>query len=281
MTQEAVFKILETIADDLSGEEVTFPTFLDITFRVRALLRTPNYSVEQLSQLVAAEPLMSTQLVRIANSVALNPSGQRISDVRAAIVRVGAQTVRTVSFAVAMRQLAHGQEMLAFKDLSRKLWEHSAYAAALCRALARRLCKGKIKEDEAMFVGLVHDIGAFYLLFRAARFPELTQDEESLKALLIEWHDSIGVSLLSALGQSEEILAAVQEHEQAREISTIQNISDLLYVANLIANLIAPWYEVQPTESDLLTKLFDADTLQEFLGESETEVGSIKQALGA
>jgi HD-like signal output (HDOD) protein len=281
MSQEFIFKILEGIADDLSGEEVAFPTFLDIALRVRMLLRTPNYSIEQLARLVAAEPLMSAQLVRVANSVALNPSGQRISDVKNAIIRVGAETVRMVSFAVAMRQMAHGREMLAFRNLSRKLWEHSAYTAALCRALARRLCKGKIREDEAMFLGLVHDIGAFYLLFRATRFPDFAKDQESLKSLLVEWHDSIGVSLLSALGQSEEILAAVQEHEQERTVSTIQSLSDLLYVANLLANLIAPWHDVPLSESDQLARLFDADTLQEFLGESEEEVRSIKQALGA
>lgn len=32
MSNPLIFKILEDIAKDLSGSEVTFPTFLDITF---------------------------------------------------------------------------------------------------------------------------------------------------------------------------------------------------------------------------------------------------------
>ena len=74
MTNPVTFKVLEDIARDLSGSEITFPTFLDITFQVRSALKDPNLSVDQLSKLVGAEPLMSAKIIRMANSVALNPS---------------------------------------------------------------------------------------------------------------------------------------------------------------------------------------------------------------
>ncbi|MDR2678211.1 MAG: HDOD domain-containing protein [Zoogloeaceae bacterium] len=279
MANPIVFKILESIANDLSGDEINFPTFLDITLQVRTVLKSPSFSMEKLAKLVSAEPLMSTQIVRMANSVALNPVGRQVADVKTAIIRVGTDTVRTISFAVAMKQILYGKGMLVFKDLPRRLWEHSAYAAALCRALARRLLKGKVSEDEAMFAGLVHDIGAFYLLFRATQFPELADDEEGLYTLLGGWHDSIGVSLLSAMGQSEALLCAVQEHEQPREIKAVENLSDLLYVADKLAHLVSPWRPVDASDSDVLAQLFDADTLQALLDESETEVLSLKQAL--
>jgi HD-like signal output (HDOD) protein len=67
MTNPVTFKVLEDIARDLSGSEITFPTFLDITFQVRAALKDPNLSVEQLSKLVGAEPLMSAKIIRMSN----------------------------------------------------------------------------------------------------------------------------------------------------------------------------------------------------------------------
>ena len=70
MSSALTFKILEDIAKDLSGDEITFPTFLDITFQVRTALKDPNLSVEMLSKLIGAEPLMSTKIIRMANSVA-------------------------------------------------------------------------------------------------------------------------------------------------------------------------------------------------------------------
>src|SRR5574343_1528929 len=239
MSNPITFKILEDIARDLSGDEITFPTFLDITFQVRSALKDPNLSIEQLAKLVGAEPLMSAKIIRMANSVALNPSGREIADVKSAIVRVGMEAVRTVSFAVAMEQLLKSKQMQPFEDISQRLWVHTSHVAALCRVLAKKLAK--INGDEAMFAGLVHDLGVFYLMSRAANFPEFLNDKAELHALLVGWHDNIGHALLSALGSPESILEAVQMHETDREITAVKKLSDVLYVANKIANRSASW----------------------------------------
>nr|MBL8411620.1 HDOD domain-containing protein [Dechloromonas sp.] len=282
MSNPITFKILEDIARDLSGDEITFPTFLDITFQVRTALKDPNLNVEQLAKLVGAEPLMSTKIIRMANSVALNPSGREVADVKSAIVRVGMEAVRTVSFAVAMEQLLKSKQMHAFEDISKKLWEHTSHVAALCRVLARRLAK--INGDEAMFAGLVHDLGVFYLMSRAANFPELVADKAELHALLVGWHDNIGHALLSALGSPESILTAVQEHEQDREVKEVKTLSDVLYVANKIANRASAWRDPEldgAVDTSMLESIFDAETLAEIVEESQEEVQSLKAALGA
>lgn len=281
MANQITFKILEDIARDLSGSEVSFPTFLDITFQVRTALKNPNLSVEQLAKLVGAEPLMSAKIIRMANSVAMNPSGREIADVKSGIIRVGMEAVRTVSFAVAMEQLLKSKQMQAFEGISRKLWEHSSHVAALCRVLARRIAR--INADEAMFAGLVHDIGVFYLMSRAANFPELAQDKAELYGLLVGWHDNIGHALLSALGQPESILLAVQEHEMDREIVEIRTLSDVLYVANKIANRASSWRDPAydaGVDTSMLESILDAATLAEITEESAEEVQSLKTALG-
>lgn len=204
MSKPITFKILEDIAKDLSGSEITFPTFLDITFQVRTALKDPNLSVEQLAKLVGAEPLMSTKIIRMANSVALNPSGKEVADVRNGIIRVGMEAVRSVSFAVAMEQLLKSKQMQPFEGISKKLWEHTAHVASLARVLARKVAR--INGDEAMFTGLVHDIGVFYLMSRAAGFPELIADKAELHSLLVGWHDNIGHALLTALGSPESVV---------------------------------------------------------------------------
>jgi HD-like signal output (HDOD) protein len=281
MANAVTFKVLEDIAKDLSGSEISFPTFLDITFQVRTALKDPNLSVDQLAKLVGAEPLMSTKIIRMANSVALNPSGREIADVKNGIIRVGMEAVRTVSFAVAMEQLLKSKQMQPFEDISRRLWEHTAHVAALARVLARKIAK--INGDEAMFTGLVHDIGVFYLMSRAAGFPELVADKAELHALLVGWHDSIGHALLSALGSPESVLVAVQEHETDREIKELKSLSDVLYVANKIANRASSWRDPAldgAVDTSMLDALFDAETLAEIVTESEEEVTSLKKALG-
>jgi HD-like signal output (HDOD) protein len=281
MANAVTFKVLEDIAKDLSGSEISFPTFLDITFQVRTALKDPNLNVDQLAKLVGAEPLMSTKIIRMANSVALNPSGREIADVKNGIIRVGMEAVRTVSFAVAMEQLLKSKQMQPFEAISGRLWEHTAHVAALARVLARKIAK--INGDEAMFTGLVHDIGVFYLMSRAAGFPELVADKAELHALLVDWHDNIGHALLSALGSPESVLVAVQEHETDREIKELKSLSDVLYVANKIANRTSSWRDPAldaVVDTSVLDSLFDAETLADIVEESEEEVASLKAALG-
>jgi len=282
MSNAITFKILEDIARDLSGDEISFPTFLDITFQVRTALKDPNLNVEQLAKLVGAEPLMSAKIIRMANSVMMNPSGREVADVKTAIVRVGMEAVRTVSFAVAMEQLLKSKHMIPFESLSRKLWEHTAHVAALCRVLARRMAR--INGDEAMFAGLVHDLGVFYLMSRAAHFPELVEDKSELYALLVDWHENIGHALLSALGSPEQVLKAVQEHETERDICEVKTLSDVLYVANKIANLTCSWRDPAfdaGVDTSVVATLFDDGQLEEIIEESQEEVQSLKSALGA
>jgi HD superfamily phosphohydrolase YqeK len=191
------------------------------------------------------------------------------------------EAVRTVSFAVAMSQLRNSTDMAPFEHISKKLWEHSAHVASMARVLAKKIAR--INGDEAMFAGLVHDLGVFYLMSRAAPYPELVQNEAELHALLASWHDNIGHALLSAMGQPESILTAVEEHEVDREITEIKTLSDVLYVANKMANRSCPWRDPEldgAVDTSILDFIFDAETLDEITAESEEEVQSLKVARG-
>lgn len=281
MSNEFSFRILEDIAQDLSGETVSFPTFLDITFQVRTALKSPNLTLDRLATLVGAEPLMSTKIIRLANSVAMNRSGRRIVDVSNAIARVGMEAVRSVSFAVAMEQLLSSKKMAPFEALSRRLWEHTMHVAALCRVLAQRFAR--INPDEAMFVGLIHDIGVFYLLSRAVNFPELVADPPELHQLLVQWHDHIGHALLAAMDLPEEILTVVQDHEINRSVPTMKTLADVLFVANRLANVAHGWRDPRFSEAvdtSMLSDLFNEQELKDLLASSAEDVASLKAALG-
>ncbi len=282
MNDQLTFSILEDIARDLSGESISFPTFLDITFRVRTALKSPHLSIEQLAALISAEPLMSTKIIRLANSAALNRTRRKVVDVNNAISIVGMEAVRSVSFAVAMEQLLGSKKMAAFEALSRRLWEHSIHVAALCRVLARRLTR--TSPDEAMFTGLVHDIGVFYLLYRTASFPEMIADPAMLHELLVRWHAEIGHALLAAMGMPDELLILVQEHESERSISKVDSLADVLFIANRLAGVEQSWRDPRfaPAEDHRtpIDKLLETDVVRALRSESLNDVASLKSALG-
>ncbi len=271
------FKILDQIARDLSGD-VNFPTCLDAAVLIRNTLRDPQADLARVVQVVGVEPLISSKLLRIANSVVYNPSGWPITDLGTAIGRLGFEVVRTTSLAVAMDQMLKSRH-LSFEHIGHKAWEHSLEVAAIARVLARRL--GRVNPDEAMLAGLVHDIGVFYLLFRAGDYPEYRGDEAALLELLRGWHESIGESLLHLLGLPEEIADAISEHDHLSDVGTPCSIRDVLYFANLLAGSDQEWLPADITPEQLTAREADRERYAEFVAEAEADIQELRATLSA
>ena len=230
---QRAFRFLQELAVDLSAEAITFPTFIDATVRVHTALRDPDIDVDRIARVVAGEPLLATRLVRIANSAALNPGGRAIGDVRTAVMRVGLNAVRSTAAAVAIQQVHASKELAIFQAESKQVWLHSLNVAAIAYVLAKSLTK--LNADEALFAGLVHDIGRFYLLSRAAKYPELVEHRDELEAVIAEWHPSIGQAILQGLDLSESLTDAVAEHELGNYRFPPKNLTDVVTLANLAA----------------------------------------------
>lgn len=261
------FHFLQEIAGNLSGNGITFPTFIDATVKVRNALHDPDIDVGRLAQVVSGEPLLATKLVRIANSAALNPSGRQVADVRTAVMRVGLHTVRSTAAAVAIQQVRASKELAPFATEAEAVWRHSLDVAAIAYVLARALTR--LNPDEALFAGLVHDIGRFYLLSRATKYPELVGHRDELEAIVAEWHPSIGEAILQGQGLPEALVAAVADHELGDYRFPPKTLADVVTLANRAA------LARSGQESGLDP---DAPVLQA-LAEADAEVRSLVEAL--
>lgn len=233
------FRMLEDIARELAGE-VIFPTYFDAALRLRKELQNPDLPAAQIARIVGVEPLVAAKLMQLANSAFYSPRGSQARDLRAAITRLGIDVVRTTALAIAMAQLMHSKDMANFSDLARALWNHSIRTAVAARILARTYTR--INADEALLAGLVHDLGAFYMLYRAVHYPELLLRPDTVKYIIMRWHEGIGVTLLNALGMPEEIVNATIDHDQPRPApATVRTLADIVYVGNAISGTHFDW----------------------------------------
>ena len=91
---------------------------------------------------------------------------------------VGQNAVRSLSVTLAMEQISRAKELEPFKVQARELWEHCLEVAALAFVIGKR--RGLANPDEALFAGLVHDLGHFYLMWRATQFPELVEQPDEI-----------------------------------------------------------------------------------------------------
>jgi HD-like signal output (HDOD) protein len=193
---------LKAVADDAARGDMVFSTHAELALRVQRLLDDPDCSIDQLSKLVAAEPILSARVVGIANSAAYNQSGRVITDVRNAVSRLGFSTLRVLTTAVVVRQMEGISKNPAHRALAARLWEHTAHVAALARVIAQRVTHQN--PDAAFFAGIVHEVGGFYLISRAAGFPGLL--EEDLEPWYGVGEAEVGHAVLRVLGVPENIL---------------------------------------------------------------------------
>jgi HD-like signal output (HDOD) protein len=272
------FHILEDIAQDLSAE-TNFPTCLDASLTVRNVLKDPLVSVEKVAQVVNLEPLISTKLLRLANSVAYNTAGPDVTEIHQAILRVGFETVRTTSLSVAMEQMLHSKHVSAFEDIARLTWEHSLQVAAIGRVLARHIGHN-IHGEDAMLVGMVNNIGVFYLLYRAGDYPEYHDNREAILELLTDWSESIGENLLAVLGLPESILSAIRTHNSRKHSNAPFALADVLYYACLLAENNCPWLGYSSYGKSEQAEL-DRTRYADLLTEAQDDIREIQFALSA
>ena len=266
------FQMLEDIAKELSGE-VVFPTYFDAVLRLRKVLQDPNETIGGIATAVSLEPLISAKLLHLANSVAFNPQGNQVVDLKSAVSRLGLNAVRSAALSIVMAQLLRAKGMASFADLTHKLWEHSIHTAAAARVLARE--HTRFNADEAMLAGLIHDLGAFYMLYRATQYEELRERPDTVRYLIVQWHESIGISLLNALGLPEEIVNATEDHDRLRPApETLRSLSDVIYVANMLSGGHFEWLM-----QDLGSTPDELDELSRRYGYLQPEIDSLYEEI--
>ena len=280
-TREA-FEFVKTLASELSSGKVGIPSFPDVALRVQRLLADENTSAERIVRVLGAEPAFAARILSMANSAALNPSGQRITDLRAAVTRMGFDMLRSAAIAFAMAQLQAAEQYRAIEKPLKAIWRRSVEVASLCRVIARR--HGELSDDAALLAGLLHGVGKLYILTRAARHPRLFADQASFQSIVRNWHADITTALLESWKIDDELIEAVHAFEDPERVGRGPlSLGDVLAVADLLASL--------RNEPDLLELRLagcysaarlgiDTTTLPQVLNDCNAEMNALKEALG-
>jgi HD-like signal output (HDOD) protein len=270
---------LKSIAAQAGRGELTFPTSVDATLKLQRALTDPECHVELAARLVQAEPLLAARTVAIANSVAYNRAGNDVTNVRAAVQRVGFRTLNALAASVIVRQLDSEITAPALRAMADRLWQHSAHVAALAQVIARRV--SYVDPETAMFAGIVHEVGGFYLLSRAQEFPDLVGGEPE------EWIEfgeaTIGRAVLRKLDVPAPVMGAIEALWNGMRALPPETLGDTLMLANDLAPTPSPLHE-RPgalTRQAALTVDFTTGdgTLAQILDESAEEVRSLTHAL--
>jgi len=268
-----------SIAAQAARGELTFPANVDASLKLQQALADPDCHIEAAAKLVQADPLLAARTVAIANSVAFNRSGNEITSVRNAVQRLGVRTLQSVVASLIVRQLGSTISDPLLQAKANQLWEHTAHVAALSQVIARRVTK--VDPDTALFAGIVHEVGGFYLLSRADEFPGLLEDDAE------HWMESAEEIISREVMKKLLIPQAVSEAIEGLRDGLLAIPPDSLLDTLLLAKQLAPvpsplqqtFVEMLTPSDSVIDFIIDNDTLQSILTESAEEVRSMSAAL--
>ena len=282
-TDMQAFAFVQSLAAELSKGKVELPSFPDIALRVRKVLSDENVSQDMVVRVVGSEPALAARLMQISNSAALNFSGKPITELRTAISRMGFNMVRSAAIAFAMSQLKKQDALKGLEKPLEDLWKRSAAVAAMSHAVARRY--SKVNPDTGLLAGLLHGIGQLYILTRSAQHPGLFANQAAYTAIVRDWHSAIAKALLENWEMAEEVIEAVSNFEDLeRAHSGPVDLTDVVTVGNLLAAFKDHPETIELNMHDVAAckrMQIDRASYEQLIDESEHEIDTLRQALGA
>nr|WP_307728465.1 MULTISPECIES: HDOD domain-containing protein [Massilia] len=248
---------------------MTFPTSVNAVLRLQLALEDPDCHLEDAIRLVLGEPQLAARTVALANTAAYNSAaGPQITNVRAAVARIGYRRLQALVASLVVRQFGSRIVDPGLRAKAEQLWAHTAHVAALAEAFARRVTF--VNPDTALFAGIVHEVGGFYLLSRADEFPGLLDEDPENWAELCE--DVVSREVLRKLAVPAPVAEAIVELRGAWLGMPPETLRDTLLLANQYTPVASPLGTPPPPPPEhaesALDFVLDEDTLRDIQREA-------------
>ncbi len=198
-------RLIERIADG----KLALPVLPGSSARVLASCQEPTSNAEELADLIRNDPALTGHVLRVANSAAYAPR-EPIVDLKIAISRLGLAAFSGIVVGMAVREKMF--RMRGFEARLRGLWRHSSTTGAWAMEIAQ--VKG-VHGETSFLAGLLHDVGkavVLQALGELARSRAEKLDADLCEELMVEFHTSVGATLLQAWSLSPLVVDAVLHH---------------------------------------------------------------------
>jgi HD-like signal output (HDOD) protein len=244
---------------DAVGSIHTLPSVPAIYQELTAVLADPESRIESVAGIVGRDVALVAKILHLANSSFFGVA-RRLDTVKEAVSYLGFNTIKTLalSFSIMEQFKSNGlPEGFSLEEVQ----EHSLRVGSL----ARQLVQGEPFAEQALLVGILHDVGKLIL---ATRLPELYTRIERLgresgrPAHLIERravgasHAEIGAYLLGLWGLPHQIVEGVLfHHEPLKVVDKGFGVAGSVHVADALIREITGTSKASLLDQEYLAAL--------------------------
>ena len=189
----------------IATQAVELPMLPQTASEVITLASAEECDARALAGLIQHDPILATEVLRVANSPLFRSDNQIVS-LQQAIARMGVGRVRDIALAIALKtNLFKPSKYTATLHAS---WRHAVGTAAWAREVAR-LCR--VNAELAYLGGLLHDIGVPVVLQLLERQVAQALPAADVRALLDELSPQAGCALIRHWGLPDVLAKVVEE----------------------------------------------------------------------
>lgn len=150
LTNEQRFSLIHKYIERMPSLSTTVTKVLEVC-------NHPNTSANDLNRVIALDPVLTGQVLKLINSAYYSLPNQ-ISSLTRAIIMLGINTVKNLALSTAVLS-SMGRED-SFRSLSMDaFWTHSLCVGVMAKALAGRKGIPNMMQEEFFVAGLLHDLG--------------------------------------------------------------------------------------------------------------------------
>jgi len=152
---------LEIIENYVESDKVTLPPFDKTALRIQQEIQNPDVKISKIEKLIIADPAMSSQILKVANS-AFFRGLSKVMTIREAIVRMGLDEITRMVLILTQKKLYDTNDSF-IKNYRNSLWQHALVCALVSQWVARE-AGFEESTQEVFFAALMHDIGKLFLI---------------------------------------------------------------------------------------------------------------------
>ncbi len=226
-------------AEQIIGRVDRLPSLPAAYFRVCALVNDPQATLQQVVDVIEADPPMAARTLAVVNSV-FYALPHRVETIRRALSYLGMRQVYDIALATSLARTFHGirPEQLNMT----RFWRGSVYRGIAARQLARAC--GLLDAERLFVEGLLSDIGhlAMYLAVPALALAAREAAQSGAEVLAATEqrligcnYAQVGAALLARWQLPEAIEQTVRYHVEPQEAGKRELEAAVVFVAAHLA----------------------------------------------
>ncbi len=194
--------ILNRMAADLKKDELVIPSMPELVATLSKQINNPNITVKDLANIIGSDTSVSSQLIRLSQTLRYSNPGTTITSLPNAISRIGLNSSTSISLALAIEQT------FEFKDEKLQAFCKTKvlYANILCR-LALTMCKLKysfvtpVAADFVILSSALLNIGVLPFIGALDNYIRDSEKEFDINTKIINDHikkikDTLAIAIL-------------------------------------------------------------------------------------